>query len=246
MTETRQKKKRGQYQDTDLEKVKLALRDVAYGKSKKKAAEDNELAYSTFISYEERYMKTGSLELRKRGPSKKGLHINSIMRNFLLHYVDFNSVAAHNEIYTAFTEKFGDADVSKEKLKQYVSKQFHITLRSFKTFPKKPEGEPVFRDVDECLHSLYKEGVDPQRCVFVCETAYAINFNRTYVDDKQKDRRQAKAEASGKQYNPKSKKVKPLTPTVVCLIAASRRKLLHHTIKLFKGPVIFLPTIKNK
>ena len=92
------------------------------------------------------------------------------------------------------------------------------------------------RDVDECLHSLYKEGVDPQRCVFVCETAYAINFNRTYVDDKQKDRRQAKAEASGKQYNPKSKKVKPLTPTVVCLIAASRRKLLHHTIKLFKGP----------
>ncbi|KAG2200783.1 hypothetical protein INT45_002787, partial [Circinella minor] len=236
MVEARQRKKRGQYQETDLGKVRQAMKEVAYGKSKRKAASDNEIPYSTLISHEERYMETGSLELRRRGPQKKKVEINLAMHSFLLNYVDSNSIATYDEIWAVFIKKFGDEHIAKESLKKYVSKQFRITLRSFKTFPQKPEGDPILRDADECLHSLYDQGVDPFRCIFVCEAAYAINFNRTYVDTKQKNWRRTKAEATGKQYISKMKKIKPLVPSVVSLIAASRRKVLHHTIKLLKGP----------
>ncbi|KAG2211451.1 hypothetical protein INT45_010805 [Circinella minor] len=225
----------GEYSDTK-EKVRQAMKEVAYGKSKKRAASDNDIPYSTFISHEERYMETGSLELRRRGPQKKKVEMNLAMHSLLLNYVDSNSVATYDEIWAVFIKKFGDEHISKESLKKYVSKHFRITLRSFKTFPQKPEGDPILRDADECLHSLYDQGVDPYRCVFVCEAAYAINFNRTYVDNKQKDWRQVKAAAMGKQYNSKMKKIKPLVPSVVSLMAASRRKVLHHTIKLLKGP----------
>ncbi|KAI7851485.1 hypothetical protein BDC45DRAFT_515874 [Circinella umbellata] len=65
-------KKRGPYQKNDAKKVRQAFMDlVFYGKSKKQAAKDNGIAYSTFISYEDRFRKTGSFELRKRGPHKK-------------------------------------------------------------------------------------------------------------------------------------------------------------------------------
>ena len=187
MVEARQRKKRGQYQETDLGKARQAMKEVAYGKSKRKAASYNERPYSTLISHEERYMETGSLELRRRGPQKKKVEINLAMHSFLLNYVDSNSIATYDKIWAVFIKKFGDEHIAKESLKKYVSKQFRITLRSFKTFPQKPEGDPILRDADKCLHSLYDQGVDPFQCIFVCEAAYAINFNRTYIDTKQQN-----------------------------------------------------------
>ncbi|KAG2212843.1 hypothetical protein INT45_002545 [Circinella minor] len=148
MVEARQRKKRGQYQETDLEKVRQAIKEVAYGKSKKRAASDNDIPYSNFINHEERYMETGSLELRRRGPQKKKVEMNLAMHSLLLNYVDSNSVATYDEIWAVFIKKFGDEHISKESLKKYVSKHFRITLRSFKTFPQKPEGNTILRDAD--------------------------------------------------------------------------------------------------
>ncbi|KAG2214081.1 hypothetical protein INT45_010960 [Circinella minor] len=84
---------------------------------------------------------------------------------------------------------------------------------------------------------MYQNGVDPRRCVFVTEVAYDVNFRHTYVDMKQKEHRKVRAKAKGKVYNPRNnEQLDELTPILVCLVAASPKGVLNHSVKMFKGP----------
>ncbi|KAI7846655.1 hypothetical protein BDC45DRAFT_576878 [Circinella umbellata] len=234
-----QRKKRGTYEQPDLDKVFEALKDLQRGKSLLQISKEKNISYSTLRDHQKRYRKNWSLKTKKRGPPKKELVLTEPMYKFLIRYVDQHSVVSHKDIQKAFMDEFPDKNATQERLKKYVSKHFRITFQRFKTFPEQPSQDTpqFFAAKDNCLHMMYQNGVDPRRCVFVTEVAYDVNFRRTYVDTKQKEYRKVRAEAKGKVYNPRNnEQLDELTPILVCLVAASPNGVLNHSVKMFKGP----------
>ena len=66
-----QRKKRGTYEQPDLDKVFEALKDLQRGKSLLQISKEKNISYSTLRDHQKRYQKNWSLKTKKRGPPKK-------------------------------------------------------------------------------------------------------------------------------------------------------------------------------
>lgn len=227
-------KKRGSYNPPTLSMIKAAFKDLLAGKELKQTAKDHKINPNTLSSRWTHYGKTGCLEKKKAGARKKAAPaFTTAMYNWVCRYVDRNSIASHDEIYEQFSAKFGK-EITAADVKTYLQKNFRITLRRHKTFPTQSALEPPATNEKAYLHTLFDQGVNPKRCVFIGESAYDINPKRSYGDNDKRQHRAEKALEAGKTIAFRQKRELEVVTRLSFLAAVHHKGIIHQNYQLFE------------
>lgn len=229
--------KRGPYNGPSEEKLIAACKDILAGKSQIQASIDNGVKLSTLRHRMKSYAVSGSWGKKPTGKRKAKIVFTNIMNRWICDFIDSNSIASHEEIFSNFHQRFGErCGVTGSALKRHIQKSFRVSMRYHRTFP-----DPAARLENDtinthhnCLHSKNLINLNIFKSVFVGEVSYDVDSKREYADEGKKALRNTKAAEKGVQIKQQVKKVKPIATKLSFLVAFSAKQVLHYHYEQFE------------